>query len=344
MPNIYYLIPDLSKPRFSSKALVKSLVTFTLFKYLKSAFIRKEKPIGGIKVIYQHCILLRELGYSAYPLLMGKYRGNFFGFNLDYKTKKQVIKNLQKDDVVVATEFLPYQGLIFEGATKVLFMQNWINIRTRLNNSDIDRSYIDLGYDEVITCGEYCSKLVLEQMGIMAKTITNGIDQDKFQSNPHKRIINRVLALSRKNHDDLLEVINLTNHIPYELIVVDDLTEEQLIDEYQKADIFLAMGYPEGFGLPPLEAMSCGCVVVGFTGGGASEFMINGITALVSDDGDCKSVAKDMEYILHDPDYKDRLRAAGQEISKQYSLENTKSSLLEFYKYTLNINPNDKLG
>lgn len=343
MPTIYYLIPDLSKPKFNIKQLVKAVFKFTLLEYLETAFIRKEKPIGGIKVIYQHCILLKELGYSVYPVLMGKYKGDFFGFNLDYKTKKQVMQNLQKGDVVVATEFLPYQGLIFEAATKVLFMQNWINIKTRLNISDISRSYIDLGYDEVITCGEYCSQLVLKQMGVIAKTITNGIDLDKFQPNPQKRVINRVLALSRKNHDDLLEIMNLTSHVFYELIIVDDLTEEQLIEEYQKADIFLAMGYPEGFGLPPLEAMSCGCVVIGFTGGGASEFMINGITALVSDDGDCMSVAKNIELVLHDCNYKERLRSGGQEISKKYSLENTKFALLDFYSGCLNINPNSNI-
>lgn len=339
MPNIYYLIPDLSKSKFSSKALVKSLITFTLLKYLKSAFTKKEKPIGGVKVIYQHCILLKELGYSVYPVLMGEYKGNFFGYRLNYKTYKQIKNTLSKDDIVIATEFLPYEGLLFEPARKVLFMQNWINIKKRLKNNDIGKSYLELGYDNVITCGQYCSDLVYKYMGISSTPIINGIDHDKFRALPDKRIPNRILALSRKNPGDLTNIIQLTKHLNCDFRVIDGLTEAQLINEYQSADVFLATGYPEGFGLPPLEAMSCGCVVVGFTGGGASEFMIDGITALVSEDGDCQGVAENLELVLHDLELKEALRTSGQEIAKNFSLLTTKKALLGFYKETLKIEP-----
>jgi glycosyltransferase involved in cell wall biosynthesis len=36
--------------------------------------------------------------------------------------------------------------------------------------------------------------------------------------------------------------------------------------------IFLALGRHEGLGLPPLEAMASGCLVVGFHGGGGREY------------------------------------------------------------------------
>ena len=38
----------------------------------------------------------------------------------------------------------------------------------------------------------------------------------------------------------------------------------------------------EGFGLPPLEAMLCGCVVVGFDGGGGSAYLEHKHNALIS--------------------------------------------------------------
>lgn len=37
--------------------------------------------------------------------------------------------------------------------------------------------------------------------------------------------------------------------------------------------VFLATGFPEGFALPPLEAMACGCLCVGFTGFGGWDYM-----------------------------------------------------------------------
>ncbi|MDD3311034.1 glycosyltransferase family 1 protein [Pseudodesulfovibrio sp.] len=39
------------------------------------------------------------------------------------------------------------------------------------------------------------------------------------------------------------------------------------------ADIFLMTGYPEGCPLPPLEAMACGCLPVGFSGLGGWDYM-----------------------------------------------------------------------
>lgn len=41
----------------------------------------------------------------------------------------------------------------------------------------------------------------------------------------------------------------------------------------RSAQIFLATGFPEGCPLPPLEAMACGCLPVGFTGLGGWEYM-----------------------------------------------------------------------
>ncbi len=58
-------------------------------------------------------------------------------------------------------------------------------------------------------------------------------------------------------------------------------SREKVAEELKKSNIFLNIGYPEGFPFPPLEAMACGCIVVGYTGGGGNEFMIDGETALL---------------------------------------------------------------
>jgi glycosyltransferase involved in cell wall biosynthesis len=48
---------------------------------------------------------------------------------------------------------------------------------------------------------------------------------------------------------------------------VGSVSPEQLIREYQAADIFLIPSYHEGFCVPVLEALSCGCIVVGYDAG-----------------------------------------------------------------------------
>ena len=56
-------------------------------------------------------------------------------------------------------------------------------------------------------------------------------------------------------------------------IPVENLPPEGVARALRGADVFLATGFPEGFGLPPLEAMACGCVVAGFTGMGGWDYM-----------------------------------------------------------------------
>lgn len=326
------------KKRFSIKGFFKSISKKKAINYLKKCFFMKPKPVGGVKVIYQHCMLLRELGFEAIPLMMGKYKGNFYGYEVECKKYEEVLKDITPSDIIVATEFEPYQGLMFKNAKKVLFVQNWLGLSTRLKNNDSYKSYIDLGYDHVITCSDYCTNFVKAKMNISAVTITNGIDLNKFYPNPKDRVKNKILAMSRKNPDDLKYIVRAMQKSSFEFKVVDGLSQDELIKEYQSADIFLATGYPEGFGLPPLEAMACGCVVVGFTGGGGNEFMHNNQTALIAEDGDVTGVVEKLKLLESNKALLESLRQRGLANAHNYSLEVTKKHLERFFKNFNGIN------
>lgn len=333
MNKIYYLIPDIKvRRKWSFIIAFKSIFKGQFFQYLGSCFIKKEKPVGGIKVIYQHCQMLNELGYDAFPLMMGDYSGNFFGYNNEIKKFANEKENIKEGDVVVATEFEPYEGLVFRNSLKVIFVQNWWGVLKRLKPEDRHLDYIKLGYDHVFTCSQYCSEYVSENMNIQASTITNGIDLDVFCESNIQRKSNRVLAMSRKNPADLEKLKKLLSKTDIELHVVDGLSQSELILEYQSAEIFITLGYPEGFSLPPLEAMACGCIVIGFTGGGANEFMINEHTALVSNDGDCEGVYKNIIRIQQDYGFKERLRRNGLKMASNYDLKNTKKQISDYYE------------
>ncbi len=333
MGKIYYLIPDIHKKKFKLRRFITSIFDGSIIAYLQGHVFRKHKPVGGVKVMYQHCMMLKDLGYEVYPLVMGEYIGNFFGYDLDLKYIQDVGYNLTKEDIVVAPEFLPYLGLKFKGCTRVLFnqSQSWMYYNNRLNDDDLGKNYIELGYDYVINCSDYLCRMLKAKMNVDSTAITNGIDQDRFFPVPDKRIKGRILALSRKNPEQIKKIMRATEVLGFEFRVVDGLTEEELIKEYQQADIFLATGYPEGFSLPPLEAMNCGCVVVGYSGGGGDEYMIDNITALVAKNGDYDDVVKKLEKLLVNSALKERIREAGLFKSKQYSLENTKRMLNDFY-------------
>lgn len=59
-----------------------------------------------------------------------------------------------------------------------------------------------------------------------------------------------------------------------EIIPIDGMHEDQVSEVMKEAMFFLSFSEMEGCPLPPAEAMSCGCYVIGFTGNGADEYML----------------------------------------------------------------------
>lgn len=299
--------------------------------YIKSLGSNDKKAVGGVKVILQHCLMLREQGINAVAVHMGRYKGEVFGLDIHYINRRKARKLIRSDDIVVASEFAPYDIYEFKSKNNVLFMQS-IRAMTRLKEEHKNLDYFQIGFKEVITCSDFCTSIIKQQMGIEATTVTNGIDTTAFTPNLGLRKEKQVLLLTRKHPEDIEKIKKLASGLDFNFVTAEGLTQEELVCKYQESDIFVPTGYPEGFGLTPLEAMLCGCVVVGFTGGGAQEFMIHNETALVASDGDCVEVVRNLDKILNDKLLKERIRENGYKIAKSYTTDRTAQLLTKFFK------------
>jgi len=85
-----------------------------------------------------------------------------------------------------------------------------------------------------------------------------------------------------------------------------------------------ALLYPsryEGFGLPPLEAMACGCPVVTTDVGAVSEFAENRRNALVVQPRDVHGLAAALEELLSNERLRAELSEAGLKTSERYALK-----------------------
>lgn len=326
---IYFLLDEHhGKDAFTFINFCKSIKHSKALKYLKKCFIRKMKPVGGVKISYQHCLALKNAGYTSDIIKLGYYEDCFFNFDITPIYIDEIGYELETNDIVVATEFRPYDGLKFQNAKKVLLAQSICLLK-----EDQLFGFSGIGYKHIFTCSNFIKNKLVKCDQDIANVITNGIDLNIFKPNIKLRVKNRILAFSRKNHSDLKKIQTLiaAQKEKFELVVVDALTEAELVLEYQKSDIFLATGYPEGFGLPALEAMACGCVVVGFSGGGGLEYMQHGINSLVADDGDVNSAADYATKLFTDLKLKERLRIQGIETSVNFSLEKMNDLVVESY-------------
>src|SRR5258708_39406932 len=81
-------------------------------------------------------------------------------------------------------------------------------------------------------------------------------------------------------------------------VEIDRLSQRQPAAALAASAVFLASGYPEGFGLPPLEALACGCLVVGFAGRGGREYLRHGENCLLAAEGEVLGAAEQLARAL----------------------------------------------
>jgi glycosyltransferase involved in cell wall biosynthesis len=109
--------------------------------------------------------------------------------------------------------------------------------------------------------------------------------------------------------------------------VVDD---DRLIELYQQAALFVFPSRYEGFGLPVLEAMACGCPVISSNASSLPE--VAGDAALLVEPLDIAGLAKTVEQVLSDQDLSRELRMRGPARASQFSWDRTARNMVAVYK------------
>lgn len=109
--------------------------------------------------------------------------------------------------------------------------------------------------------------------------------------------------------------------------------DETLADLYSAAACLLYPSRYEGFGLPPLEAMACGCPVVTYANSSLPGVL--GDAAVLVDDGDAEAMGEAAVEILRDPDRAERLRRAGLRRAGRYSWRATARETIRLYQRLL---------
>lgn len=98
---------------------------------------------------------------------------------------------------------------------------------------------------------------------------------------------------------------------------------------YNRCSIFLAPSHTEGWGLPPCEAMQCGCAVVASDIGGHREFAIPGENALLVPPGATEIFAQVLHQLINDDSLRLKLATNAQESIRQFTWNQATNSLLE---------------
>jgi glycosyltransferase involved in cell wall biosynthesis len=101
-------------------------------------------------------------------------------------------------------------------------------------------------------------------------------------------------------------------------------------DIYNRSSIFVCPSWSEGWSLPPMEAMACGCAVVATDSGGIREYATDRATALLSPPRDPESLGHNIIRLLDDEDLRVKLAQAGNEHVRSFTWEQS-TTLLEAF-------------
>ncbi len=155
---------------------------------------------------------------------------------------------------------------------------------------------------------------------------------------------NVISFMPRKNSEHARQVINMLKTLgsvkEFEIIAIDKMLESQVGKILRDSLIFLSFGSLEGFGLPPAEAMACGCVVIGYDGIGGKEFFQKDFSYPI-EIGDINSFVQTIEFMVQryreEPDIVLNIgKKASQFISRKYSPEMEKKSVKESWENIIN--------
>lgn len=105
--------------------------------------------------------------------------------------------------------------------------------------------------------------------------------------------------------------------------------DEDLPNLYRAADAFVYPSLYEGFGMPPIEAMACGCPVICSTNGSLGEVV--GDAAAIVDPQNIDSMANQLSLLAGDTHLRERLRQAGLVRAKQFDWNRTALETLSLY-------------
>ncbi|MBX2916200.1 MAG: glycosyltransferase family 4 protein [Cyclobacteriaceae bacterium] len=120
--------------------------------------------------------------------------------------------------------------------------------------------------------------------------------------------------------DSLCKEFNLKNPVIYAGAVKGDV----VLNYYKLLTVNILASITDGFGLVLLEAMAMGTPVIATRFGGITDVVKHDVNGLLFNDGDCETLARQIEILIGNPAQRQRLIEAGYKTAyEEFSIEKT---------------------
>ena len=270
-------------------------------------------------------------------------------FKLDVNIKKYALfsvdnQNVHDADVVIATDVRtakPVSKLSNRKGEKFYFIQGFEN--WSLPDENVYETYT-LGMNN-ITVSNWLSELVDQYSDKPSICISNSINTDVFKVDvpidkrkPHS-IAFHYRSIPIKGCEYAFETIQiLENRYPdleVTVVGIEDepqgmpkcckyvrrASQQEVANINNNVAVFICSSIKEGFGLPGLEAMACGCALAASNYQAIKEYAEDGKTAVISPVKDAKAMADNIIKLFEDDEYRVKIAKKAAEVASRRSLE-----------------------
>ena len=293
-------------------------------------------PIGGVIVQAEHVAALCRAGFDA------KVSSTFEGGRPDWINPDAAFENgkllpIRPGDVLVLHDSLPrdiFDRFISLPVRRVFFCQNHYYLDStlqpheRLSDFPIDAF---LCVSEPIA--EYLRNVhgvadpVIVRPAIRPAPVIQGPRQLQVCYMPRKRVVEfgTVMYGMYFRYPELRQTAFASIH---------KVHPDKVAERMAESAVFLSLSAQEGLGLPPLEAMAAGCVVVGYHGGGGLDYATeqNGRWYDEATPDNLAHLLGDTLIRLRaDPDCFASMIEDGRRTAARYSQSNMEKQLLDFW-------------
>jgi hypothetical protein len=301
-----------------------------------------DKPAGGLRKQYRAVDVLNEAGLSAAVV---HRRPGFRCTWFEHQTRVVAAGEITvgEGDIIAVPEI--YGPSILElpaGVRQVIFNQGaYLALDTLITGgAAAARPYLDNpDLAAVVVVSDDSANVVRYAFpGVPVHRIHHGIDP-ALHHPPTEPPQRRIAYMTRRRAHEAAQVLRLLELRGvldgWEVVAIQGKTEVEVAELLRSSQIFLSFSQLEGFGLPPLEALACGCLVVGFDGFGGRE-LFRAPFATSIEDGNVVAFAQTVEDVIRRIDedpaaMRDAARAGSAFALESYSREVERQDLLDVF-------------
>jgi hypothetical protein len=300
------------------------------------------RPSGGVRTIYRSVDLLNAAGVPATVV----HTRNGFRCRWFRNTTAVVYPPLTvgASDVLVPPEelYLLRAPDFAPGVRKVVFNQNAYRTFRALRGAVATPSaaHDDPDLVAVLVVSEDNERYLNHALpGVPVARMHQWIDPAVFHVDLSARR-RRIAVMPRKRNEEFAQLVGILNArgalAGWELEPLDGRPEAEVGARLREAVLFVSLSRAEGFGLPPAEAMACGCAVIGFHGMGGREIFRPPFAHAI-EDGDVLALATAVEEFLvtydrRAPELEELAKEGADFIASTYSRERATEDLLRLFE------------